>query len=199
MKKLVTVIACLFLSLSIYAMELDFFWDIGDIFINGQMNIKKNVEGSLNAGSRVGEVIFQDNDSSLSIHVYPFIWNCENRFNPSKMINRFSFINTELFYDILHFDNSSITVGPYISANYLDLINMSFVNYQADVGFKFSYYMKESNCNYFKPETVTLRTGFRVRDNAPSVFLEGSVNLGSFILCFINDSYERSKDFKKNN
>ena len=195
-KKIIALFSFLIVSVSVFAIQLDFSWDVGDVFVRGGLDIQKDVKGTLEAGSRVGEVVFSDNDSSFALQIVPFQWDCINRYEPTSMENRFSFLNLELFYDIFHFDKENMNMGPYLIANYLDLVNMKFNTYQVDLGFKFNYFWKRSDFYYFNPETFTLRTGVRIRDNDPSVFIEGSVNLGGLVMCFMNSSYENAMDLK---
>ena len=197
MKKFIVVLFIFTLTQSLFCNALDISWDIGDVFLDGNFVLNEKVKPTLEAGATLGELEVTDSDTSLSCNINPFYWNCVIANNTNqKTENRFSFLNLELFYDFLHFNNKSIRVGPYISANYLDLVNMNFTNYDVSIGFKFMYFWKDIDIYYFKPETLSVRTGFRIRDNLPSFFIEGRVNLGGLIFSFISDSYEDAKIMK---
>ena len=185
-----------FIPCNFYGLNLDFSWDAGDIFVNGQMDMKNNVDFFLNSGSRVGEIIFKQKDSGLQLSINPFYWNCENHFNPNNTKNSFSFINLQLFFDFFHFDKANDNFGLYTSINYLDLVNMTFSSYQVDVGILYSHYPNISNNFFFTPESVTIRSGFRVKNNIPSVYIESSFNLASLIQVFLNSYYEEAQNLK---
>lgn len=195
-KKFVSFSFIFLVAFSLSAVELDFTWDTGNVFVDGQLNFSEKVDGSLNAGAKVGCINFKDNDSGLALSYYPFVWNCENKFEPNVSKNQFYFLNFELFYGLL--DNENISLGPYAAFNYLDLVNMSFSNYQADVGFKFAWYNNSYNSIFFRPELINCTAGVRVRNNKFSGYVSAGFNLGGFIYGIINSKYEDAVNSKNN-
>ena len=195
-KKIISIVTILLVADSLFAVELDFSWDTGNIFVDGQLNFSKEVNGTLNAGAKIGSINFIDNDSGLALSYFPFVWNCENKFGPTISNNQFYFLNFELFYGLL--DNEKINIGPYASVNYLDLINLSFSNYEADLGFKFAWYNNNYNSFFFRPELINCTAGVRVRNNKFSGFISAGFNFGGFIYGIINSKYESAVSYKDN-
>lgn len=187
MKRSFLIIQFLFLLsvTSIFAKDIDFFWDLGNVNLGGQFSKE---EAGLAFDVQLGKLRLES-DSGFGVAFSPFEFShIVSNIDP-KGKGLLTFANTSFYYDFYKF-HKNFELTPFVNTCFIAVQGID--KYKLDAGLSFKFYADDifpqaEETSHYRGELLNMRGGFRYWDNKPCFFFDLGVNFYGFCRFFFSD------------
>jgi hypothetical protein len=140
-------------------------WNFGSIGLG--MNYSSENDDNIEFNVSIFNLLFEQKDLNIGIEFNPMkywdLFKFQNEVEPINNGGKFSFINTNAYWDLI--ENNTIILGPFVSINYLYINTSTGINmneYTFSGGLRFSYKLKDNK--YFRnynSQIISSEIGYR--------------------------------------
>ncbi|MDR0473669.1 MAG: hypothetical protein LBH43_08395, partial [Treponema sp.] len=139
----------------------DIYWNFGNIGLG--MNYSSEDDDNIEFTVSVFNITFEHKDTNIGIEFNPIkYWHLFEIQNESNTREKISFINTNIYWDLV--ENSNILLGPFMSINYMYINTLNGLNmneYVFSGGLRFSFKPKYAYFGYNASQILNIEIGYR--------------------------------------